>query len=118
METNQSKIKMRTTRTDEQIIEAIEEFNKAFASGITVPEFCEAYDISNSTFYEWKKKYTQAMNGTPEKTEPEKTGYQQFTFSAEELMPDRVSVEVELPDGKLFRFFGNVEPTVVKTLIA
>jgi len=47
MEMNQNKNKTgRTTRTNEEIYEAIGEFEQG---GFTVPEFCELYGISNSS---------------------------------------------------------------------
>jgi hypothetical protein len=44
-------------------------------------------------------------------SEPQKSqAFSRSLFSAEELMPDRISVEVGLPDGTLLRFSGKVQP--------
>lgn len=52
----------RTMRTNEEIYEAITEFEQ---NEISIPEFCEMYDISNSTFYELQKKHKMRIEKTP-----------------------------------------------------
>jgi hypothetical protein len=42
-------------KTEQEIIQLMEDFEKSGA--MTVKEFCEAYEISNATFYNWQKIY-------------------------------------------------------------
>ncbi len=46
---------VRRQRTPEEIIKLLEEFENS--EGITVKEFCEIQDISDATYYNWRKLY-------------------------------------------------------------
>ena len=45
----------RRQRTPEEIIELLKEFENS--EGITIKEFCEINDISDATYYNWRKQY-------------------------------------------------------------
>lgn len=51
---NASGQRQRIVRTEEQILNLLEEFEK---SGFTAKEFCEVSDIHEATFYSWQRKY-------------------------------------------------------------
>ena len=52
MEANKS---TRTQRTDQEIFQLMEDFEKS--DNLSIAEFCEIYEISNATFYNWQKRY-------------------------------------------------------------
>ncbi len=45
----------RRQRTAEEIIKLLEEFENS--EGITIKEFCEINDISDATYYNWRRQY-------------------------------------------------------------
>jgi transposase-like protein len=45
---------MRTSRTEEEILTLLDEYDN---SNMTVKEFAELYEISDATFYNWRNKY-------------------------------------------------------------
>lgn len=51
---NQGSIRQRIVRTEEQILQLLEEYD---GSGFTSKDFCEVSDINEATFYSWLKKY-------------------------------------------------------------
>jgi hypothetical protein len=110
MEQYQNKNKTgRTMRTNEEIYEAIADFEQ---SGITIPDFCEMYSISNSCFYEWQKKYKMRS--------PENTGNMQPIIITDDVLKltERLPIaELELPDGRLFRIFQQADPAFLKAFI-
>ena len=95
-------------RTNEEIFEAIAEFER---NEISIPDFCEMYGISNSTFYEWQKKYKMRENTG--------SNMQPIILTDELLqMTERLPIaELELPDGRLFRIFQQVDPAFLKAFI-
>jgi hypothetical protein len=50
-------------KTEQEIIHLMEDFEKSGA--LTVKEFCEAYEISNATFYNWQKVYRSRNQNEP-----------------------------------------------------
>jgi hypothetical protein len=55
MEQNNVQVqRQRVVRTEEQILNLLEEFEK---SGFTAKEFCEVSEIHEATFYSWQRKY-------------------------------------------------------------
>ena len=111
MEQYQNKNKTgRTMRSNEEIYEAIEDFEQSGA--MSVAEFCETYNISNSTFYEWQKKFK--MRG------PENVGNMQPIIITDDVMQltERLPIaELELSDGRLFRIFKQADPEFLKAFI-
>ena len=108
MEQYQNKNKSgRTMRTNEEIYEAIEQFE---SGAMSVAEFCETYVISNSTFYEWQKKY---------KMRNQENTAQPIILTDELLqMTERLPIaELELADGRLFRIFKEADPAFLKAFI-
>ncbi len=55
MESNQSKEGSRRQRTPEEIIKLLQEFDNS--EGITVSEFCQMHDVSDATYYNWRKMH-------------------------------------------------------------
>ncbi len=51
----------RRQRTPEEIIKLLEEFENS--EGITIKEFCEIQDISDATYYNWRKQYGAKVKG-------------------------------------------------------
>jgi hypothetical protein len=110
MEQYQNKNKTgRTTRTNEEIFEAIAEFEQ---SGISIPDFCEMYSISNSTFYEWQKKYKM-------RNQENSSNMQPIIITDDVLrLTERLPIaELELSDGRLFRIFKEADPEFLKAFI-
>jgi len=100
----------RTMRTNEEIIEAIEQFEQG---GITIPDFYEMYGISNSTFYEWQKKYKM-------RNQENNIGNMQPIIITDDVLKltERLPIaELELPDGRLFRIFQQADPEFLKSFI-
>ena len=108
---NQNKNKTgRTTRTNEEIYEAIGEFEQG---GFTVPDFCELYGISNSSFYDWQKKCKM-------RNQENNTGDMQPIIITDDVLKltERLPIaELELPDGRLFRIFQQADPAFLKAFI-
>ena len=52
-------VRHRVVRTEEQILNLLEEYEK---SGFTAREFCEVSEIHEATFYSWMKKYRKSGN--------------------------------------------------------
>jgi transposase-like protein len=108
---DQSKNKTgRTMRTNEEIYEAITEFEQG---GISIPEFCELYGISNSTFYEWQKKYKM-------RNQEGNNNMQPIIITDDVLgQTERLPIaELELSDGRLFRIFKEANPDFLKAFIS
>src|ERR1700730_6190176 len=51
---NGSVTRQRIVRTEDQILNLLEEYEK---SGFTAKEFCEVGEIHEGTFYSWQRKY-------------------------------------------------------------
>ena len=49
----------RKFHTPEQIIKKLREADVALASGITVEQVCRQLQISDATYYNWRKQYGQ-----------------------------------------------------------
>jgi hypothetical protein len=48
--------KVRTIRSEEQVLAILEEFEK---SGFTAKEYCAISELNETTFYSWLRKYRQ-----------------------------------------------------------
>jgi hypothetical protein len=48
--------KVRTVRSEEQVLTILEEFEK---SGFTAKEYCAISELNETTFYSWLRKYRQ-----------------------------------------------------------
>lgn len=93
-------------KTDQEIIQLMEDFEKSGA--MTVKEFCEAYEISNATFYNWQRIYRN-------RNQNESEGF---------LSLDVVASQCEQPEGTLFaefkglRFYQQVSASFLKELVS
>jgi putative transposase len=47
----------KSKHTPEQIIRKLRDAEAQLGSGATVPEVCKAFEISEATFYRWKREY-------------------------------------------------------------
>ena len=94
-------------KTEQEIIQLMEDFEKSGA--LTVKEFCEAYEISNATFYNWQKIYRSRQN------ESDASGF---------LSLDVTASSFDQSDGYLFaeykglRFYKEVSASFLKELIS
>jgi hypothetical protein len=74
-------------------------------SNLTVKEFCELYEISEQTFYNWRNKHFP-------KVEKEET-FVELNLPASSLP----SAEIELPGKGIIRFFYPLDASFVKSLM-
>lgn len=93
--------------SDHEILKAMTDFHTA---GITVEEFCQMYEIDDSTFRSWNRKFNKMKNA-------EKVGLIEVPIPDGSLLPSQILFEVETFDGNLYRFYreGNVD--FIKQLI-
>jgi len=95
---------VRKHRTDKEIFEAIAEFGD-----LSMADFCELMEITDSTYYNWQNKYKQMQERVD--------GRIPVILTDEDLNADRPSLEIGMPDGRVFRFFGQLDPVLVKSLM-
>jgi putative transposase len=51
---------MKKTFTDEQIVKILRSFE---ASGLTIKDYCRSHNITDQTFYKWRKRF--GTHGNP-----------------------------------------------------
>lgn len=95
-------------KTEQEIIHLMEDFEKSGA--LTVKEFCEAYEISNATFYNWQKVYNRSKS--------------QSDDEAGAFVPLDVMLPAEHPERAVFaefkglRFYQEVSASFLKELVS
>ncbi|MBB5440586.1 hypothetical protein HDC92_004289 [Pedobacter sp. AK017] len=106
METQKGK-GSRRHRSDKEILEAIAEFGD-----LSMAEFCELFEITDSTYYNWQNKCRQME-------------LQQGKVEAIQIVDDvpgfekaseRLTAELRMPDGRVWRLFGHVDGELIKHL--
>ena len=105
--TKPSLVRHRHKLTEQEIISALDQFTQA--GNISVKEFVSAYQISEATFYNWRKRY-----GPEVKKTVVSTGFIDVDLSA---------VQQEQSTGHIFAeyrgivFYQRVEPSYLKALL-
>jgi hypothetical protein len=94
---------IRQQRTEAEIKALLSEHEQ---SDFSVREFCELYDISEQTFYNWRNKFSPKIE------------------KEESFIPLQLSVptsslfaEIELPGKAVYRFFQPVDAAFIKALL-
>ena len=107
METQLKSKGPRRHRNDKEIFEAIEEFGD-----LSMAEFCELLEITESTYYNWHNKYRQMEQ------QRETVDFMQIVDDVPGFEPasERLTAELRLPDGRVWRLFGQVDPELIKHL--
>ena len=100
---NNSAVRTRTVRSEEQILKLLEEYD---ASGFSVKDFCEVSDINEATFYTWVKKYRSKLE--------EETG-----FASIEVIPTIVNKGPQLfAEVGNIKLYKEVSAEYLKTLLS
>lgn len=77
------------------------------SSGISNEEFCQMYEIDESTFKSWNRKYNKMKNS-------DKIGLIEFTPPDLAMDVRQVLFEVETFDGNVFRLYRESNPEFIK----
>ncbi len=94
------------SRSEQEIFEAIEEFERA--GNISIKEFAEMHQVSEATFYKWQKRYRAKGS---------------IKNELQGFIPVSVAVERTGQEGQLFAEFRGiklyqwVEPAYLKELL-
>ena len=96
--------KLRTVRSEEQILGILEEFEK---SGFTAKEYCAVSDINEATFYSWMKRYRS-------KPDEEVKGFATIEVTPT-LIPGRPQLFAEVGNIRLYK---EVPPEYLKSLLS
>jgi hypothetical protein len=105
--TKPSLVRHRHKLTEQEIISALDQFTEA--GNISVKEFVSAYQISEATFYNWRKRYRPEIKKTVVST-----GFIDVDLSA---------IQKEQATGHIFAeyrgivFYQRVEPSYLKSLL-
>lgn len=97
----------RRHRNDKEIFEAIEQFGD-----MSMADFCELLEITESTYYNWQNKYRQ-MEQQEGKVDLIQVVDDVPGFAAS---GERLTAEVRMPDGRVWRLFGQIAPELIKHL--
>jgi hypothetical protein len=95
-------------KTEQEIIQLMEEFERTDA--LTVKEFCEAYEISYATFYNWQKVYNRSKS----QNEEEVSGFVSLGVMAS---PEQIETSL-FAEVKGIRFYKEVSASFLKELIS
>lgn len=93
----------RQQRSEAEILDLLSEHAQ---SDFTVKDFCELYEISEPTFYNWRKKYHPRV----EKEE----SFIPLEFS---VPPSSLFAEIEVPGKVIFRLFQPMDVAFFKALM-
>lgn len=95
-------------RPDNENIQLMEEFEKTGA--MTMPEFCEAYEISNATFYNWQRIYRNRNQN-----DGDASGFLSLDVTASPFEQAEGSLFAEF---KGLRFYKEVSASFLKELVS
>ena len=93
----------RRQRSAEEIIKLLEEFENS--EGITIKEFCEINDISDATYYNWRKQY-----GSKSKDD-KSAGFIELVNQ-----PSATNSEQPFAELKIIRFYQPLSAEYIKSL--
>jgi hypothetical protein len=94
------------SRSEQEIFEAIEEFERA--GNISIKEFAEMHQVSEATFYNWQKRH-RAKGAA--KNEPQ--GFIPVSISTDPVGQERAL----FAEYRGIKFFQRVEPSYLKELL-
>ena len=105
----ESVVKRSRQRSRQEIFNAIEEFDKAT---ISPKEFAAMHQISEATFYNWRKKYRtrNAIKNVPK-------GFFSVSITPEITDPIGPGLFAQV-EGKAIMFYQRVEPSFLKKLLS
>ncbi|WP_276088920.1 hypothetical protein [Pedobacter sp. JY14-1] len=95
----------RKHRNDKEVFEALEEFGD-----LSITEFCELFEISESTYHNWQQKY-RVMKETMDEGV-----FMRYKDEALLTAGEPLRLEVSMPDGRTIRMYGAVEIELIKLL--
>jgi hypothetical protein len=91
---------------EQEIFSALRQFDEA--GNITIREFASAYQISEATYYNWRKRYRAKEQGLPP------AGFIQVDLSGLQEQKDRGEIFAEY---RGIIFYQRVEPAYLKALL-
>ena len=94
-----------------------ERLENRVASDLSIDDFCEAEDISSSTFYRWARRL---KDGIPEALKEEGSNVTMAELAEAKFLPVSVTaspVEIQLPNGGVVRLPVGVGQAVILSVV-